>query len=77
MEKDWVKIFASNKAYRSEIIKGMLEENGVNAVLVNRQASAFQQMLPGMDEVYVHISQKETAEKLIHESGEENIENNV
>ena len=77
MEKDWVKVFTSNQAFRSELVKGMLIENGVSAVLLSRQSSAFQQMLPGMEEVYVHISQKAAAENLIREAGEANIENNL
>ena len=62
MEKDWVKVFASNLAYESEIIRGMLEENEIEAVIVNRQDSSFGAMLPGMDEVYVHMSNEEKVE---------------
>lgn len=78
MEKDWVKVYASNVSYEAEIIKGMLLENEIEAVVVNRQDSSFVTMLPGMDEVYVHQSNEAKAKELIaagNESG--NVENNV
>ncbi|MGE7773252.1 putative signal transducing protein [Chitinophaga caseinilytica] len=68
MEKDWVKVYASNIAYESEIIRGMLDENGIEAVIVPRQDSSFVTMLPGMDEVYVHVSNEAQAKQLIAES---------
>ncbi len=34
MEKDWVKVYASNIAYESEIVRGMLVENGIDAVII-------------------------------------------
>jgi len=78
MEKDWVKVYASNVSYEAEIIKGMLLENEIDAVVVNRQDSSFVTMLPGMDEVYVHQSNEAKAKELIaagNASG--NVENNV
>ncbi|WP_109695724.1 putative signal transducing protein [Chitinophaga deserti] len=68
MEKDWVKVYHSNIAYEAEIIRGMLAENEIDAVIVNRQDSSFVTMLPGMDEVYVHIDNEEKAKQLIAES---------
>lgn len=78
MEKDWVKVFASNVSYEAEIIKGMLLENEIEAVVVNRQDSSFVTMLPGMDEVYVHQSNEAKAKELIAAGSESgNVENNV
>lgn len=68
MEKDWVKIFATNQTFRAEIVKGMLQENGVNAVLVNRLDSSYLVALPGMAELYVHQSQEADAIKLIQDN---------
>ncbi|MCK7558529.1 DUF2007 domain-containing protein [Chitinophaga sedimenti] len=75
MEKDWIKVFSSPQGFQAELVKGMLIENGISAVLLSKQSSAFQQMLPGMEEVYVHVSQKAAAENLIRDAGA-NIENN-
>ncbi|QEH40047.1 putative signal transducing protein [Chitinophaga sp. XS-30] len=79
MEKDWVKVYGSNVSYEAEIIKGMLLENEIEAVVVNRQDSSFVTMLPGMDEVYVHQSNETKAKELIAAgSGQAgNVENNV
>lgn len=76
MEKDWVKVFGSQTSFEAEIIKGMLLENEIEAVIVNRQDSSFGTMLPGMDEVYVHNSNEGKAKELIAASQEGNIENN-
>ncbi|MGN6511777.1 MAG: putative signal transducing protein [Chitinophaga sp.] len=77
MEKDWVKVFASNVAFESELVKGMLIENEIEAVIVNRQDSSFVTMLPGMEEVYVHASNEAAAKELIAASREGKIENNL
>ncbi len=77
MEKDWVKVFGSQSPFESEIIKGMLQENEIEAVIVNRQDSSFGTMLPGMDEVYVHNSNEGKARELIAANREGTIENNL
>ncbi|MHB1920609.1 MAG: putative signal transducing protein [Chitinophagaceae bacterium] len=66
MEKDWVVIFKS-KAFEAEIVKGMLLENGIQAVLINRQDSEF--VVIGEAELYVHESMAEKAVQLIKETG--------
>jgi endo-1,4-beta-mannosidase len=65
MEKDWVKIYYTNQLFRAEIIKGMLEENGINVVLINRQDSSYLVSLPGMVELFVHNSQENDARQLL------------
>jgi hypothetical protein len=70
MEKDWVKIYYTNQVFRAEIIKGMLEENGINAVLINRQDSSYLVALPGMAELFVHNSQEAEARRLLAENPE-------
>lgn len=67
MEKDWIRIFDTNNPFEAELVKGMLLENGVNAVLLNRQDSSYLQALPGRAEIYVHISQETQARELINE----------
>jgi hypothetical protein len=51
MEKDWVKIFTSTNFYQSEIVKQMLIENDIEAVLLNKQLSGYN---IGSVEVYIH-----------------------
>ncbi|QHS61595.1 putative signal transducing protein [Chitinophaga agri] len=70
MEKDWVKIYNTNQVFRAEIIKGMLEENGINVVLVNRQDSSYLVALPGMAELFVHNSQEADARRLLEQNPE-------
>ena len=67
MEKDWIRIFDTDRPFEAELIKGMLLENGINAVLLNRQDSSYLQALPGRAEIYVHISQEAQARELINE----------
>lgn len=70
MEKDWVKIYYTNQLFRAEIIKGMLEENGINVVLINRQDSSYLVALPGMVELFVHNSQEGDARQLLAQNPE-------
>jgi type III secretory pathway lipoprotein EscJ len=52
MEKNWVKIYTSFNFYRAEIIKQVLVEHQIDAVLFNRQDSSHRAF--GNIEVYVH-----------------------
>lgn len=65
MEKDWVKVFSSDRAYEAEIVKGMLIDNGLNPVLMNKQSSPWAQALPGQAEIYVHPSEETMAVTLV------------
>lgn len=51
MEKDWIKIFTSSDFYRSEIVKQVLIEHEIDAVLLNKQLSGYN---IGAVEVYIH-----------------------
>jgi hypothetical protein len=70
MEKDWVKIYYTNQPFRAEIIRGMLEENGIKVVLINRQDSSYQVALPGMVELFIHNSQENDARQLLAQNPE-------
>ncbi|RYZ99581.1 MAG: hypothetical protein EOP47_16390 [Sphingobacteriaceae bacterium] len=52
MEKNWIKIFTSFNFYQSEIIKQVLTEHQIDAVLLNRQDSSHRAF--GNIEVYIH-----------------------
>ena len=49
--KNWGKVYSSREAYRAEIVKSILEENNITAVIVNKKESVYQ--LFGNHEVYV------------------------
>lgn len=63
MEKDWVKIYTSSNYYRSEIIKQALIENDIEAVLLNKQDSAYGTF--GNFEVYIHQKDLSKATEII------------
>ena len=52
MEKNWVKIYKSTNFYQSEIVKQMLLQHNIEAVLLNKQDSSYRSF--GNVEVYVH-----------------------
>ncbi len=52
MEKNWIKFFSSSDFYRSEIVKQVLCEHEIDAVLLNKQASSHRDF--GDVEVYIH-----------------------
>ena len=63
MEKDWIKIKIYTNPLEAEIVKQMLEENGIAAVLLNKQDSSY---LIGKLELYVSKVQQNAAVELIH-----------
>ena len=63
MEKNWTKIYSSNKPINAEIIKQMLEENGINTVDINQQDSSYNMF--GNIHLYVHQEDHKKANKLI------------
>ncbi|SUJ29863.1 Uncharacterised protein [Sphingobacterium spiritivorum] len=64
MEKDWIKIKTYTNAIQSEIVKQMLLENEVNAVVLNKQDSSY---LFGKIELYVNVNDVDKANALIDE----------
>ncbi len=66
MERDWVKIYTSPDFFKAEIIKQMLNENHVEAVLLNKQDSSFQKF--GTVEVWVHQDNFSNAIELINQN---------
>jgi hypothetical protein len=51
MEKDWVKILASSEVHYVNILKAMLEENGIPAFVLNQQDSLY----PSVGEAVLHV----------------------
>ena len=69
---DWIKIYETQSQSNAEIIKGVLEENEIDAVIMNKKDSAIQTF--GQIEVYVKPADENAAIELI--STQEVIEEN-
>jgi hypothetical protein len=50
VDKNWVKIYSTSANYKAELLKGLLMENGINAIIVNKKDSSY---LFGELELYV------------------------
>lgn len=50
-DKNWVKVFSSTKAYLVELTHGILEEEGIESVIINKIDSAY---LFGESELFVN-----------------------
>jgi len=50
MNKNWVKIYTSNDFYKAEIVRQVLIDHEIDAVLMNKQDTAYK-----FGEVQVHI----------------------
>lgn len=65
MENNWIKIFATRNPTQAEILKGMLEANGIAAVVINHQSSSFNLTLGGSIDVMVNEEDETTARSLM------------
>jgi type III secretory pathway lipoprotein EscJ len=63
MEKNWVKIFKSTNYYQSEIVKQVLLQHNIEAVLLNKQDSSYRSF--GNVEVYIHQEDFDNAIELL------------
>lgn len=68
MEKDWTLVFSTGNLQIAELMKAMLEGNGVKAVVLNKQDSAY---TFGDIEVYVKQQDQLKANHLIKSHNEE------
>ena len=64
MDGNWVLIYSTSQFYKAEIIKGMLEEQEIAAVVVNKQDSAY---FFGEVEVFVPADCAIKAKRLVNE----------
>jgi hypothetical protein len=61
--KSWYKIYTTENYAEANIIKGMLEENSIKTIMLNKQDSSY---LFGEIEVYVSIHFKDVAIHLVN-----------
>lgn len=69
MDENWVLIKTTNDDFTAEVIKGMLEENQIETIVMNKRDSEF---LVGYVELYVQNTDFEKANQLLaeHREGE-------
>ncbi|GGE11816.1 MULTISPECIES: putative signal transducing protein [Sphingobacterium] len=68
MNSNWTKLKVYNQAYEAEIVKNMLIENNIPAVVLNKKDSSY---LFGVVELYVENENSEKATELMGSFGEE------
>lgn len=64
MEKNWNKIYATQNFFTAEMIRQMLIDNDIPAVILNKQDSSYRF---GLIEVFVHQQNEIAAKALIEE----------
>lgn len=65
MNDSWVKVYTSKDFYKSELVKQFLFDNGLEAVVLNKQGYPYQ---IGEVEVYVQSDSSKKAFELIAEN---------
>ncbi|NVK48680.1 MAG: DUF2007 domain-containing protein [Cyclobacteriaceae bacterium] len=62
--KEWIKVFETPQQIRAEIVKGVLEENEIPAVVLNKKETVYQVF--GLYEVHVNRANALRATTLIN-----------
>lgn len=65
MNNDWIKVYTVGNPQSAEIIKGMLNENGIESNILNKRGSEFPSI--GDVEIYVKKEDETKAKQLIDE----------
>lgn len=63
MDKNWIKIYTTSDVYKIELLKGLLVDNEIDAVVINKKDSAY---LIGFAELYVTADHVIIAKRLIN-----------
>lgn len=58
MKNNWVKIYSSSQQHLVEIAKGVLKENGIDSVILNKKDSAYNMW----GELELYTSEKDALE---------------
>ncbi len=65
MEKGWKQVFLSGQMYKAEIAKSLLENNGINSVILNQVDSVYK--IFGNIELYVMEEDEQKALEILKE----------
>lgn len=68
MEDDYILLTTAADVYEAEMVRGLLEENGLEVQVLNKKDSEF---LIGEIEVYVLKDQASTAKEILSQQNEE------
>ena len=68
MEDNWISIYSADQTWLAEIARQILEENGIESVVINKRDSSY--LVFGEVEVYVSQENAEKSKELL-----KNIEN--
>ena len=60
---DWIKVYESQTPWQADLVKAMLEENDIPAIVMNQRDSSYQVF--GSAKVMVQADFQQTAEALI------------
>lgn len=61
--KDWTRVYISKKPHVIALVKGLLEENNIDSVVINKQDSLY---LIGDIELYVPVHEAFNANQIIN-----------
>jgi hypothetical protein len=64
MDKTWTKIYTTSDVYKIELLRGLLMDNEIDAVVINKKDSAY---LIGDAELYVKADHVIIAKRLINQ----------
>lgn len=67
MEKDWKKVYTGTNFYKVELIRQVMEDRQISAVVMNKQDSSYKF---GQIELYVHEKDVDGAKEIIEEMSE-------
>lgn len=65
MQGNWIKIYTSNQLYKSEMVKQILMDNDIEAVIMNKKDTSY---TFGEVEVHIHQSDFNNALEIIIQS---------
>ncbi len=64
---NWEKVFNTDQAYQAEIVKAVLVDRGLSAVIINKQDSSYSGAFSGQMEVYVPLEEAVQAVNIIYD----------
>lgn len=67
MQKDWILIFSTTQDFKAELAKGLLEENDIQFVTLNKKDSSYPDLFIGYIEIYVKQNNVVKAKYLLKE----------
>jgi hypothetical protein len=65
MDPNWMKVYSSNQLWQVELIQGLLADNDIQSVIVNKKDSSY---LFGEVELYVNVEDTFAAKQIIIKS---------